>query len=139
MTPMSERRCWQVAAWIACLVPLSMGTLSVVRGVVVLKGAPRPPPADLDSHFRYLSGIFLALGVAFVWSIAGIDRRAATFRLLGLMVVSGGLARVVSLIAVGPPGLGGKFGLIMELGVVPVLMLWQARVARRNVGGWQAR
>ncbi len=126
-----ETRALQLAVAIACLVPLSMGSRSVWQGVVVLRGAPRPPPADLDSHFRYLSGIFLAMGLAFVTCVPDIARKGPRFRLLGAMVVSGGLARLASWVVVGEPSAGQRFGLAMELGVVPLLLLWQWRVARR--------
>jgi hypothetical protein len=128
----AERRLLQIAVALACLVPLSMGTMSVVRGVVAIKGAPVPPPPDLDSHFRYLSGIFLALGVGFASCIPAIERAGPRFRLLGAMVVAGGLARGTSWLLVGPPGGGHRFGLVMELAVVPLLMLWQARIERRH-------
>ena len=127
-----EIRALQLAVAIACLVPLSMGSRSVWRGVVVLRGSPNPPPADLDSHFRYLSGIFLAMGVAFVTCVPDIARKGPRFRLLGAMVVSGGLARLASWLTVGEPSAGQRFGLVMELGVVPLLLLWQWRVARAD-------
>ncbi|MFD1952534.1 DUF4345 domain-containing protein [Sphingomonas arantia] len=130
MTPATERRLLQAVAALACLVPLTVGGESVLRGVVYLKGAPIPVPPDLDSHFRYVSGIFLGLGFGFAYAIAAIERRTAIFRMLGLMVVLGGLARLLSLVEVGVPSNGHLFGLCMELGVVPLLMLWQTRVAR---------
>ena len=65
--------------------------------------------------------------------VPGIEEKGPRFRLLGAMVVCGGLARVVSLLAVGPPSKGHMFGFAMELGVVPLLMLWQpARALRRT-------
>lgn len=131
MSPSNERRLLQYAVALACLVPLTMGGASVVRGVGVLKGAAAQP--DLDSHFRYLSGIFLVLGIAFATCVPAIERKGARFRLLGAMVVGGGLARLLSWIAVGPPGFGHRFGLAMELGVVPLLLLWQWRVARLSL------
>ena len=126
-----ERRALQAVAAVACLVPLIVGTESVLRGVAYLKGAPVPVPPDLDSHFRYVSGIFLGLGIGFAVAIVRIERHKAMFRMLGLMVMLGGLARLLSLVEVGMPSRGHVFGLAMELGVVPLLMLWQTRVARR--------
>ncbi len=87
-------------------------------------------PTDLDSHFRYISGIFFAVGVAFATCVPGIEAKGPRFRLLGALVVAGGLARLVSLVAVGVPSNGHVFGLAMELGVVPLLLLWQAGLAR---------
>ena len=46
------------------------------------------------------------------------------------LVFAGGLARLISLFAVGAPAWPHVAGLVMELAVVPALVLWQARVAR---------
>ncbi|WP_336958455.1 DUF4345 domain-containing protein [Sphingobium aquiterrae] len=129
----AEARLLQAVVAIACLVPLLAGGMGVLRGPVWLKGvgALGPLPADLDSHFRYMSGIFLGVGIAFASCIPDIARMGPRFRLLGVLVVAGGLARLLSLVEVGAPTPGHRFGLVMELGVVPLLMLWQARVARR--------
>jgi len=125
----AERRLLQLAAGLACLVPLAAGTAGVLSGPgFVFRGAAT---TDLDSHFRYLSGIFLGAGVAFASCVPRIERRGARFRLLGALVVAGGLARLLSLADVGAPSIGHRFGLVMELGVVPLLLLWQARVGRR--------
>lgn len=126
-----EKRLLQIAAAIACLVPLAMGAASLIVGPSVLSGIEDPPPRDLDSHFRYLSGIFFVLGLAFASCIPGIETKTARFRLLGAMVVVGGLARAWSAAEYGLPSEGHRFGLVMELGVVPLLILWQARVAKR--------
>lgn len=130
---MIEKRLLQLVVTLACLVPLSVGGQSVLHGPGGI-GHLRAVPIDLDSHFRYISGIFFGVGVAFVTCIPAIERKGARFRLLGGLVVAGGLARVVSLIAVGPPSRGHLFGLAMELGVVPLLMLWQWRFAQRVAG-----
>ncbi|WP_419807308.1 DUF4345 domain-containing protein [Sphingomonas sp.] len=126
---MIEKRALQVMVSVACLVPLLTGGESIVRGAAWM--AHGPVSRDLDSHFRYVSGIFFALGVAFTTCVPAIERKGARFRLLGAMVVCGGLARVVSLVEVGAPSRGHLFGLAMELGVVPLLMLWQWRVEGR--------
>lgn len=125
---MGERRLLQVVVGIACLVPILTGLDGVVRGAAMFKLAASP--VNLDSHFRYLSGIFLMMGFAFVSTIPAIEHQGRRFRLLGAMVIMGGFARALSWAAVGPPGLGHKFGLVMELVVVPLLVVWQARVER---------
>lgn len=125
---MIERKLLQCVVTLACLVPILTGLDGVLRGVAMFRLADIPP--DLDSHFRYLSGIFLMMGLAFASTIPNIERRGPRFRLLGAMVVLGGLARALSWAMVGEPGLSHRMGLGMELIVVPLLMLWQARVAR---------
>ncbi|WP_166038918.1 DUF4345 domain-containing protein [Sphingosinicella sp. YJ22] len=126
----SERRLLQGAILAACLVPLSAGLAGVVEGPAMLRGVMPEPPADLDSHMRYLSGLLLGIGIGFVACVPRIEARGAMFRLLGLIVVAGGLARGVSLADSGAPGWEHRLALAMELGVTPLLVLWQARIAR---------
>jgi hypothetical protein len=126
-----ERRLLQAATALACFVPLSMGALSVVRSAEVLRGMEPPFPIDLDSHYRYLSGLLLGIGLLFLSSIPRIETKGAVFRTLGIVIVVGGLARLVSLVQNGAPGFGHQFGLVMELVVVPAIVFWQARVAKR--------
>jgi hypothetical protein len=127
----TERRVLQIAIGLACLVPLVAGAEGVRQSAAMLAGVEPPLPRDLESHFRYLSGLLLGIGLVFAASIPTIERRTATMRALGFVIVIGGLARLFSLLEVGAPGPGHIFGLVMELGVVPALVLWQGRVARR--------
>ncbi|WP_375397946.1 DUF4345 domain-containing protein [uncultured Sphingomonas sp.] len=127
---MTEKRLLQAVVTLACLVPLSVGGWSILHGPGFL-GHPPVIPRDLDSHFRYISGIFFGVGIAFATCIPGIEHKGPRFRLLGALVVCGGLSRVGSLLAVGAPGGGHLFGFAMELGTVPLLMLWQWRFAQR--------
>jgi hypothetical protein len=61
-----------------------------------------------------------------------IERSTATFRLLAAIVIAGGLGRLSSLLSAGMPGIDHLAGLAMELGAMPILILWQGRVARHN-------
>ncbi|MDP9415283.1 MAG: DUF4345 domain-containing protein [Pseudomonadota bacterium] len=131
MPPKLERRLLQAATALASTVPLSMGAHSVIGSASVLRGVAPPLPTDLDSHFRYLSGLLLGIGVVFLAAIPRIEKNGTIFRALGLVILIGGLSRLLSLVEAGPPGAGHQFGLVMELAVVPLLVAWQARVARR--------
>jgi len=135
MTIERERRLLQIATALAALVPLLAGGQGVIESAAMLKGVVSPPPIDLDSHYRYLSGLLLGIGLVFAASIRRIEAHGTIFRALGAIIVVGGLSRLVSLIENGAPGPGHQFGLVMELIVVPLIVLWQARVARR----WAAR
>ena len=127
---MIGRRALQAVVAIACLLPLIVGGMGIVHGPAAF-GHPADVPRDLDSQFRYVSGIFFATGIGFLSCIPAIERRGGRFRLLGGLIVAGGLTRGVSLVAVGAPSTGHLLGLGMELLVVPLLMLWQARIAQR--------
>lgn len=126
-----ERRALQAMVAIGCLVPLAAGGVGIVRGATLLKGVHGPVPVDLDSHFRYLSGLLLGIGIGFALCIPGIERRGALIRTLGFIVIVGGLARLSSLLRDGPPSAAHLGAIGMELGATPVLLLWQARIARR--------
>jgi hypothetical protein len=126
----AERRLLQCLVALGCLVPLLAGSIGVVHGTAMLHGVADNLPADLDSHFRYLSGLLLGIGLGFASCIRDIERKTGRFRLLALLVVVGGLGRALSLAVVGMPGAGHLFGLAMELAVVPLLVLWQSRVAQ---------
>jgi hypothetical protein len=126
-----ERRLLQFAVALGCIVPIAAGGVGVMHGPEMLHGVGDNAPADLDSHFRYLSGLLLATGLAFATCIPRIEIRTARFRLLAFLVFVGGLGRLHSLISIGMPGGGHMFGLAMELVAVPLLVLWQARVAER--------
>jgi hypothetical protein len=123
-----EKRLLQAAVALGCVVPLLAGGAGMLRGPAFLHGV-QAVPADLDSHFRYLSGLLFAIGIAFATCIPAIERKTGRFRLLAFLVFVGGLGRLAGLISSGVPGAGHVFGLAMELGVVPLLVLWQTRVA----------
>jgi hypothetical protein len=131
MTPAIERRLLQLVVASACLVPLAAGGTGMIQGATMIHGLHPPVPVDLDSHYRYLSGLLLGIGLTFAFCIPAIERRGALFRPLGLIVILGGLGRLAGLPAHGLPGAGHVFGLVMELGATPLLLAWQARIARR--------
>jgi hypothetical protein len=126
----AERRLLQAVMAVTLLLPLSAAILGVTRGPGWLGHVP-VVPTDLDSHFRYVSGLFLMMLLLFASCIPDVEHKTARLRLLGLMVVTGGIARLLSLILVGMPSTGHLVGLGIELVETPLLLLWQARVAQR--------
>ena len=118
-----EKRLLQAAVALAACVPVTAGLAGV------LHGAPAQA-AGFDSHFRYLSGLLLAIGLTFWSLIPGIERRGSVIRRLTFLVVLGGCARLYSVVVRGDPG-AMHWALAMELGVTPALCLLQAHVASR--------
>jgi hypothetical protein len=114
---------------LASLVPLSASLGGLVHGPSFLRGVG-DVPVDLDSHFRYLSGLFLGVALLFLSTIPAIEKQTARFRLAAFLVVLGGLGRLTSLMLVGQPSRAHLVGLALELGLVPLLVLWQGAVAR---------
>ena len=129
MTRGAERRLLQAAVALLCLIPFTTAAIGILQGADWLEHGP--VRTDLDSHFRYLSGIFLGMALGFASCVPAIERQGARFRLLGMMVVIGGLTRVWSLIVVGAPSTGHLVGLGVELVAVPLVLLWQASLEHR--------
>ncbi len=121
------KRALQIAVAAGGLVPVSAGLAGIMLGASL--AGERNAGADLDSHFRYLSGLLLGIGLAFWSTIPGIEHNGPIFRLLTAIVVIGGLARLYGVLMQGLPGYPMIGGLGMELVVTPLLCLWQARLA----------
>ncbi|MGO9545282.1 MAG: DUF4345 domain-containing protein [Rhodomicrobium sp.] len=123
------KRALQIAVAAGGIVPVSAGLTGIILGPS-MAGATSPG-ADLDSHFRYLSGLLLGIGLAFWSTIPGIERKGRMFQFLTAIVFIGGIARLYGVIIHGLPGAPMVFGLGMELVVTPLLCLWQSRLAMR--------
>ena len=121
------KRALQIAVAVGGIVPVSAGLAGIILGASL--AGESHAAADLDSHFRYLSGLLLGIGLAFWSTIPGIERNGRIFRLLTAIVFIGGLARLYGVLIEGLPGYPMIGGLGMELVVTPLLCLWQARLA----------
>jgi uncharacterized membrane protein YfcA len=126
---MTERRALQFVVAIGSLIPIGAGLAGVMLGPAMVDAAGMPIAAE--SHYRYLSGLLLGIGVGFVTTLPRIERRTARFRLLTAIVVIGGLGRLLSLLLRGIPDSPMLAALVVELLVTPALALWQSRVARQ--------
>ena len=129
MPPRVSKRLLQVTVAVLALIPTLTGAAGVLMGPAFLTGEA-PASVNLDSHLRFLSGIFFAVGLAFYATIPAIERKGALFRLTAALVFTGGLARLISLLTVGTPVWPHLAGLVMELAVVPALVIWQGCIAR---------
>jgi len=124
-----ERRLLRVAVAMGSLVAIGAGGAGVWLGSRMLESGAAGP-SDLDSHFRYLSGLLLAIGMGYLSTIPRIETQGGRFRMLTCVVVVGGIGRLLSLLEVGPPSPAMIAALGMELLVTPCLAFWQLRVAR---------
>ena len=125
-----ETRALQAAIAVGSLVPIGAGAAGVFFGQVPFSDGAGST-ADFDSHFRYLSGLLLGIGLAYVSAVPGIERRRNRFLLLGSLVVVGGLARLFSVLSAGTASRAVLAALAMELLVTPALTFWQWRVSAR--------
>ena len=126
-----EKRALQIVVATGSLVPLGAGAAGILLGLRML-GSGTVGSDDLDSHFRYLSGLLLAIGIGYASTVPRIETQGGRFRLLTGIVMLGGIGRLVSLLSIGPPSPAMEAALVMELLVTPGLALWQHRVACRT-------
>lgn len=126
-----EKRLLQAVLLILSLSPLGIGALGALGGPAGL-GEAGAAARDAASHFRYLSGVFVGVGVMLLAVIPAIERESRLFGLIAAAVIIGGLARLAGVAADGWPSIGHRVGLVLELGVTPGLWWWQRRLARRT-------
>lgn len=129
MTYAWERRCLQAAILLAGFVPVMAGAAGVLFGVSIVSGFSEN--RILDSHFHYLSGLLLGIGLVFWCLIPGIERQGKIFRAMTALVVLGGLGRLFDMIVHGllSPGMIAALG--MELVITPILFFAQSHLAAR--------
>jgi hypothetical protein len=127
---MNEVRLLRVAVAAACLVPIVAGGAGVVLGPAMV--GVETVTAAADSHYRYLSGLLLGIGILVLTTVPRIERSTVPFRLLASIVIVGGLGRLFGVLLNRDADASSLFALGMELGVTPALLLWQARVAARR-------
>ncbi len=89
----------------------------------------------MDSEDRFYATLFLAYGVALLWCIPDIERKSKFVYFLAATFFVGGLARLVSMAAVGLPSNFFIALTVLEL-VIPVFMVFmQSRIARAAGSG----
>lgn len=123
-----ERKLLQQSVAIVATLPVATGLYGVLFGQALTGDAVS---ISAESHFRFMSGLLLGIGLCFWSTLPKIEEKTGRFRLLTLLVVIGGLSRLIGLALTGLPSLFMIGGLIIELIVAPVLCLWQTRVANR--------
>ncbi len=128
-----ERRLLQSAVTLAACIPILAGLAGVNGGLGALDASARWS-LNGDSHVRYLSGLIFAIGVGFLTTVPAIEACGSRFRLLTVLVLVGGLARLYAVLLWGLPGPAMRAGLVMELLVAPGLALWREHVERRSQG-----
>jgi hypothetical protein len=122
---LNQIRALQFAIAVAGLVPVTAGAVGAWQPEVLALGT--------GTHGAYLSGLLLGIGLGFWSLIPNIAKHGSALTLLSAIVVLGGLARLLLAIRLGAWELDALLPLVMELGVTPLLWLWQRRVARSSL------
>ena len=87
----AQRNALRFCVGLAAIVPVAGG----LSGAMLSLGGVSAWSAD---HYRYLSGLLLAIGLGFWSTIPNIERHAPRFRLLTGLVVIGGLCRLLGVV-----------------------------------------
>ncbi len=130
-----SRTLLQIVNAILGFATVALAAMSLFLGVnsPVYQGAEIPPLAALDSNLRFLGGMGLGLGAILLWIIPTIERRTHLFRAVWLCALAGGIGRLISMAAVGSPPLPMIVFTAIEVPLVPILIFWQASVARTSL------
>lgn len=122
------KRGLQIALAILSFIPLTFGVLGLVYGVGRFI-APEPATASLDSQYRFLSAVYLGVGLLIWRIIPSIEKHGWIVSTVVAAIFAGGLSRLYSahLYGAAPPAMIAAT--VLELGS-PLLILWQRAVAK---------
>ena len=81
----------------------------------------------MDSEDRFYATLFLGFGLAHIWAAQDLVRRGSAVLALQAVFFAGGVARIISLIAVGPPIALFVFLGALELLIPPLIWWWLKR------------
>ena len=96
------RKTLQVLLVLFGVTDILISLLHIVWGPAAIPGSI-PVNATRDSEDRFYATLFMAFGAAVLWCVNGVERKARVVYFLMLTFFVGGLARLVSILAVGPP------------------------------------
>ena len=122
------RRTVQVLLGLLGAAAIGISLLHVVMGPASIPGSI-PVNATMDSEDRFYATLFAAYGVALLWCVKDIERKSSVVYFLALTFFVGGLARLVSIAAVGLPNRFFIAMTVIELLLPLVVAFLQARVS----------
>jgi hypothetical protein len=120
----------QFTIGILSMIPILIGLLGITQGTTRWLSASNITP-DFDSHYRYITGYYLSLGMLGFWMIPKIEQHTELLRIICASVFMGGVGRAFSIVRVGMPNLLALMFTGLEL-CFPLLLLWQAKIPRRQ-------
>jgi hypothetical protein len=126
-----SKRALQVLTAVLGAVPILTGLVGLLGlGDPIYAGAEIPANALLDSNLRFLSGVWLGLGLTVIWLIPRIETQTVLFRVLWGMIFLGGVGRLLSMIFVGWPPIPFIAFTVLEIVGAPIFVAWQARLGK---------
>ncbi len=125
------RKVLQVFLVLFGVIAIAIALLHIVFGPSAIPGSV-PVNATMDSEDRFYATLFAAYGVALLWCVKDIEQKSRFVYFLQATFFLGGLARIVSIAAVGLPDPFFVAMLILELVIPIVVALIQLRISNRS-------
>lgn len=126
---MQQRTALQVCLVLVALIVIVTGGLGMLGVLNPLYGSMTLPHEPLlDTNLRFYSGLWLVIGVAILATVRTFEHHLGMYRLIWAMLFMGGVGRMVSLIALGPPLFPIVALMILELSGAPLLAYWQSHM-----------
>jgi hypothetical protein len=127
------KRTLQVFLALFGVTTILIGLLHVAIGPGAIPGSI-PVNATMDSEDRFYATIFVGFGLTVLWCVRGIEDKGMVVIALALALFAGGLARIVSIVAVGLPNTFFIAMTVLEL-VIPIfIVVMQSRVSKFTLG-----
>lgn len=128
MTPGGQamRKLLEALILVFGIVCMAIACLHIAIGPSSIPGSV-PVNATMDSEDRFYATLFLGFGAVLIWCSRDLRARESVFGALLLTFFLGGVARIVSVFAVGWPSPLFIFLGSLELILPPLFWLWHRR------------
>ena len=126
---LTMRRKLQILLGVFGAICVAIALAHIIVGPSSIPGSI-PGNATMDSEDRFYATLFLGFGAAVLWCVRAVERKSAIVYWLMLTFFLGGLARIMSIIAVGWPNALFVLLTLVELVLPLVVAYMQFRVSR---------
>lgn len=135
MSSRSELRAFYLVTGLVLLIPLVVGWLGAFGGLEAMArlfsvDGPIAVPPNLRNSLRAISLMFAGYVPLVIWSLRALPERAGAFRIAIAFAFLAGFARLTGWLTEGYPGPVPAVFMGLELGLMPLMLLWHTRLVR---------
>ena len=126
------RRTLQILLILFGAADIIISLFHIILGPSAIPGSV-PVNATMDSEDRFYATLFLAYGITVLWCVKDVEHKSRIVYALMLMFFIGGMARLVSVLAVGLPNTFFIAMTVIEL-LLPIIVTYiQIRVTAAHM------